>query len=431
MLRLSWIAASSALALALPLAAFAQEKGADEEGDDSPPAVTDSGVRPTAEVQKGRPAPFARIADDEETIYSVQRKAYLVNSKLEITAFPVSFSFTDRFVQTYAPGASVTYHVAENFGLEVFGAYMLPNESGLTSEILEKGKLTPEIAKLTQQLWAAGLGVQWSPIYGKVQIAGTSLGNFNLYIGAGAGVGQTRVQCVAGLELDPERGFDPAPDDSGKAKCPMVDVGPEDPEDVYRVVYEPARLQFMGAFAAGMRFYFSNSIGLKLEFKDWLFSTRVYRPGTAEPTQRFTDAIRNNIYVNLGLTLRVRWRGIDQRHASTYLDSITLGRPAHRRRCFPGSRRTSTRPSRPTTTTSTRTRVPVLRRDARTANDPDARVKAEYYIAQSLYKAGFYLPALQYYGEVFHAGEAPVLPEGDGGPAAIAERSATTPWSPR
>lgn len=38
-------------------------------------------------------------------------------------------------------------------------------------------------------------------------------------------------------------------------------------------------------------------------------------------------------------------------------------------------------------------------------NDPDARLKAEYYIAQSLYKGGLYLPALQYYSEVFQAGQ--------------------------
>lgn len=40
------------------------------------------------------------------------------------------------------------------------------------------------------------------------------------------------------------------------------------------------------------------------------------------------------------------------------------------------------------------------------SDDADARVKAEYYIAQSLYKGGFYLPAFQYYGEVFNAGDA-------------------------
>src|SRR5262245_6005656 len=40
------------------------------------------------------------------------------------------------------------------------------------------------------------------------------------------------------------------------------------------------------------------------------------------------------------------------------------------------------------------------------SEDADARVKAEYYIAQSLFKAGFVLPSFQYYGEVFNSGDA-------------------------
>ena len=289
MLRLSWIAASSALALALPLAAFAQEKGADEEGDDSPPAVTDSGVRPTAEVQKGRPAPFPRVADDEETIYAVQRKAYLVDDRLELTLMG-SFSFTDRFVDAGGPAAAVTYHIAENFALEAFGVVMFPSASALTTELLTDLRLTPEVAKLTQMLWGAGLGVEWSPIYGKVEVFGVSLGNFNFFVNIGAGLGQTRVPCTPGFDLDPNA-------HGAGAKCPATPA-----DDPRAVVYEPSKLQLMTAFGGGVRFFFTNSFGLKLEFKDWLFPARVYRPGTAEPTQRFTDAIRNNIYVNLGLT---------------------------------------------------------------------------------------------------------------------------------
>ena len=40
------------------------------------------------------------------------------------------------------------------------------------------------------------------------------------------------------------------------------------------------------------------------------------------------------------------------------------------------------------------------------SSDPDSRVKSEYYIAQSLYKAGYKAAALQYYGDVFNAGKA-------------------------
>ncbi len=252
---------------------------------------------------KSGKGPFPRIADEEETIYAVQRKAFLVNHKLELTPM-IAASFTDSFVQTFAPAASVTYHFAENFGLELFGAYMFPSESSLTTEILDKYKLTPEIAKLTQMLWAAGLGVQWSPIYGKLQLFGVSLGNFNFYVGAGGGVGQTRVQCTPGLALDPNRGFpiDPNANPPGPT-CPMVDA--TNSSESQHIVYEPARLEPMGALSGGVRFYFSNRIGLKLEVKDWIFSTRVYRPASTEATQRFTDAVRNNVFAQLGLSFLV------------------------------------------------------------------------------------------------------------------------------
>jgi outer membrane beta-barrel protein len=199
-----------------------------------------------------------------------------------------SAAFTDRFVNSLGPAGGVTYHIAENFGIEVFGVFMFPNASALTEELLGKLRLTPEVAKLTQMLWGAGLGFEWSPIYGKVEVFGSYLGNFNFFVDVGAGVGQTRVPCTRGFDLDPST-F------GAGAKCPSND-------DPFVVVYEPNRLQLMTAFGGGARFYFTNHLGLKLEFKDWLFPARVFRPGTNEPTQRFTDAIRNNIFIQIGVT---------------------------------------------------------------------------------------------------------------------------------
>jgi len=286
---MNWLA--PALCLAMPLAAFAQEKApADEETDNSPPAVTDSGVRPPTDVDQDKPAPFPRVSDDEETIYSVQRKAYLVDKRLEVTAMG-AFSFTDRFVDSAGPAVAVSFHLSENFAVEAFGNFMFPAASSLTNELLLSLKLTPEVAKLTQMLWGAGLGAEWSPIYGKVEVAGISLGNFNFFVNLGAGLGQTRVPCPPDFALDPnEHGVG--------AKCPKIPAG----EDVNNVVYEPNKLQVMTAFGGGVRFFFSNSLGLKLEFKDWLFPARVFRPGSTEATQRFTDAIRNNIYIQVGIT---------------------------------------------------------------------------------------------------------------------------------
>lgn len=291
--RLAALAWASGLTFALaaaPNLAFAQDDEAPAEETEVDPMAPVEGAPADDEADSDSDEPFARIADEEETIYAVQRKAYLVDGKFELTPL-VAASFTDRFVQTFAPAGSVTYHVAENFGIELFGAYMFPTESGLTVEILQKGKLTPETAKLTQMLWAAGLGVQWSPIYGKVQLFGASLGNFNFYVGAGLGVGQTRVRCTPGTDLDPVS----FPNEECPAAPPITD-------DQFEEVYEPASLQVMGALSGGVRFYFSNWIGLKFEVKDYLFAARVYRPDTQEATQRYTDAIRNNIYAQLGLS---------------------------------------------------------------------------------------------------------------------------------
>ncbi len=42
---------------------------------------------------------------------------------------------------------------------------------------------------------------------------------------------------------------------------------------------------------------------------------------------------------------------------------------------------------------------------AQNSDDPDNRVRAEYYLGHSLYRADYLLPAFQYYGEVFNQGE--------------------------
>lgn len=228
---------------------------------------------------------FARISDDEETIYAVQRKAYLVKDKLEVTPF-VAASFADRFIQTYAPAASVTYHVAENFGLELFGAYFFPNESGLTEDILNKFSLRSDTAKLTQMLWSAGVGVLWSPIYGKIRVLGGSLGNFAFYLGVGFAVGETRVACDANQRIDPEAFGE-------GALCPMVQAAGD-------VVYEPSTFRPMAALSGGVRFNFSSSFALRFEVKDYLFTARVYRPDADQ--QALSDAVRNNLFAQLGVS---------------------------------------------------------------------------------------------------------------------------------
>ena len=286
--KFSNLAFAAAFMVASPV--WAQPSAESEGTEAEAPAAEASAEE---EISDQGTAIFPRISDDEETIYAVQRKAYLMNKKFELSVLP-AFTFTDRFVQTYGGGLSGAYHVAENFAVEAFFTYLLPSESSLTEEILRGEKLTPEIAKLTQMLWGGGIGAQWSPIYGKIEMFDTALGNFSFFVGVGLGFGQTRVTCTPATELDPEV-FG-----AGNV-CDMVE-STGNPDDAYKVVYEPSRLELMGALSGGVRFSFSNSIGLKIEVKDWIAPARVFSPSKKDASQRYTDAIRNNMLVQIGVS---------------------------------------------------------------------------------------------------------------------------------
>lgn len=248
------------------------------------------------------PSDFPRVADDEETIYAVQRKAYLIKDKIEVSVM-FSALFNDRFVESYAPVGSVTYHLAENFGLEIFGGHFIPNPSGARNELLERTSLRPEFARLTELLWAAGIGGQWSPIYGKIEVAGEELGTFSFYLAAGIAFGQTRTECVGGRGLDPNRGFD-VDERQDIPFCPVA-------QDVNETLYAPEEFRPMGSFAGGVRLYFDDWIGLRFEVRDYVFASRVFRPTASRGggdaaqanTVRFSDTIRNNVYANIGLSI--------------------------------------------------------------------------------------------------------------------------------
>ena len=228
---------------------------------------------------------FSRVIDEDEVIYAVQRKAYLLKGKFELSAM-YNTLVGDRFVTTensFGVAGSVGYHLTEQFALELFGGVFRPTESETTEELSRELGLLTENAKLTQLLWGTGLGVQWSPIYGKFQFAGRSIGNFSFYLGMGVGFGQSRVQCIGVELLDPNEFQDEA--------CRLSTD----------VAYEPARLQFIGSFNSGFRLRFRNWLGFRAEVRDYIFSSRVYRP-ESQDRPPFSDSVRNNLYLQFGLS---------------------------------------------------------------------------------------------------------------------------------
>lgn len=292
-----WIPALLAsLVATTPCLSFAETPAATEPSAESTPpeaAVDSEAANQDAEATEAPEAPveeaplvgadgsFPRIADDQETIFAVQRKAYLVSQKLEISPMFTAV-INNRFTTTLAPMLSVGYHVGESFALQAFGSYMFASESDVTTEILTRGQLAPEDAELVQMRWAAGLTAEWSPVYGKMQVLGSELGTFSFYLAGGLALGQTRVQCRNGEELDPNV-F------PGQTCAINQDA---------KTVYRPLELRPMGVLGAGLRFYFSNWLGVKLEVRDYIFTTRVYRPGS----KTLSDAVTNSLFAQIGVS---------------------------------------------------------------------------------------------------------------------------------
>ncbi len=237
--------------------------------------------------------PFSRVTDDQETIYAIQRKAYLSEGTWELSLLYNNL-IGDRFVATdngVAVAASVGYHFDEAFSVEVFGGYFFPTESEATQELLAQLRLETEFAKLTQLRWAAGAGVQWSPIYGKLQLADSALGNFAFYLGVGAAIGQTRTQCRANSLLDPSQ--------------PTLRCASPPAENPTAVVYSPDVTQVMGVLTAGFRFQFSSLVALRAEVRDYIFTSRVVQYDSPDNfnTAITTDSVRNNIYFQVGISV--------------------------------------------------------------------------------------------------------------------------------
>lgn len=218
------------------------------------------------------PAALAAETSDDESIYVVQRRAYSKRGKLELTPLFAS-TVNNKFVGFIGPGASIAYHLRENFALELAGIYALSYYSGLVYEVYDYEQLIPENVDLKQLQWFASLGVQWSPIYGKFNVLGV-LGDFDVYLGAGLGAAATLEPCTtvtAGCTTLQNLGF-------GLQK-PLIGSD---------------YLKLAGTFAVGMRIFFADWLGVKVELRDVSFGDKVDAPGET------SSDIRNNLAVMLG-----------------------------------------------------------------------------------------------------------------------------------
>ncbi|MFH1810988.1 MAG: outer membrane beta-barrel domain-containing protein [Pseudomonadota bacterium] len=259
----TWLPVLLAIALALPGAVRAQDDDfippPPDEGDSSPAAVpegpgeepaTPAAPREMVESEEAASpsqdrAPESAAKQDlesDETIYVIQKKANIIGGHFELSPQFV-LSFNDRFTNHYGFMVAAMYHLRENVGVELAGGYLFGFPSEITSEIREKGRLAPEPVDLYALTWVATANVQWSPIYGKVSVLDLALGHYSLYFSVGTG--------MTGLAL--ERYFD-APGQQYELAWPFA---------------------FTSTIGAGLRVYFLDWLGARIEVRDYVQANMV------------------------------------------------------------------------------------------------------------------------------------------------------------
>jgi len=122
----------------------------------------------------------------------LQKRKYRKEDRFEFTLFTGVIP-NDEFT-TYVPlGGRADYFFAEDFGIELWGSYLIRISSDL-KDFLERNFNQSLLVELPQQLtWLAGANFLWSPIHGKFGLLSEKLAHFDMHLAFGVGAVGTQV----------------------------------------------------------------------------------------------------------------------------------------------------------------------------------------------------------------------------------------------
>ena len=215
---------------------------------------------------------FASKADlFEGKIEPVSGQLYQKANRFEITVPSVNLSLNDAFFNKYFVGAKLGYHFSEMFAASATFATGLNAATGSTTTCPTNEGCSQvgdrELYQLPGHLrMMAGVEVGFSPIYGKLNILAQNAAHLDVSLLAGADWISHR-QAISAAEAD-------------AGSTPGI------------------RNTFGGHLGVGMRIFLSNSIALRLELKDYIYSVPIgnYR-GT-----KYENDLQHQLFAELGLS---------------------------------------------------------------------------------------------------------------------------------
>lgn len=196
----------------------------------------------------------------ENKVKPVSGQAYTKAGKLELTVPVGALSLDDAFFSKYMAGAKLTYHLSEYFAVGVTGTMGGSSTTGSTT-VCDASGCRPaagyQLYRVPGDLkWIAGAEVEFSPIYGKLNVFAEKAVHFDLSIVAGADLVSYRDVVVNADQTTP------AP---GNATSPGGHVG------------------------LGARLFFARFMALRLQLKDVIYSVPHLSQGNLQ-TQLMAEA---------------------------------------------------------------------------------------------------------------------------------------------
>lgn len=232
-------------------------------------------------------APARLQYGSDESIYVVQPRPFSKKGRFELA--PLFFtSMNPKFVGYVGGALSAAYHVRENLAVEVVSSIpygMYSYFSNLVEDVYKNENLTPEAVDLKHMRYFGSASVQLSALYGKFRLKffkWSTLIDYDAYLLGGLGVAQTKEACA----------------DYGKGDCSSLvgaELGLRKPDDVSDA------WKLTGNVGGGMRFFFTEHFGLRLEVRDIIYGDKAFDSRTNKPT---TD-VRNNLLFFLGLSVLI------------------------------------------------------------------------------------------------------------------------------
>ncbi|HTP49341.1 MAG TPA: outer membrane beta-barrel domain-containing protein [Anaeromyxobacteraceae bacterium] len=181
------------LLVALPLTVYGQEMpgldlSAPPKAKPKPaapaPAQKPGAAEPGTPLEKAVGVPGEADGALEDRVKAVQRKGFIKQNRLQLTAFGAA-GVNDAFFQKLGVGGMIGYNIEDSFAVALRGAYWY----SVKAQAVKEGAIAFQSQLLSSGLsGTAMLDGIWSPVYGKFAWLGRSIVHFDAYVIAGAGL---------------------------------------------------------------------------------------------------------------------------------------------------------------------------------------------------------------------------------------------------